>query len=68
MELLGKNLEQMFELCDKKFTLKTIIQIALQSIARIEFVHSKRIIHRDIKPENFLLGRAGNLDSVSNLD
>ena len=27
-----------------------------QTIARLEYIHSKHLLHRDIKPENFLLG------------
>ena len=48
MELLGPTLEDIFSFFHRKLSIKTTIQISLQMLSRIEFMHSRHFIHRDM--------------------
>eukprot|EP01001_Neometanema_parovale_P005493 NODE_1925_length_1560_cov_118.241475_g1832_i0.p1 GENE.NODE_1925_length_1560_cov_118.241475_g1832_i0~~NODE_1925_length_1560_cov_118.241475_g1832_i0.p1 ORF type:complete len:358 (-),score=46.45 NODE_1925_length_1560_cov_118.241475_g1832_i0:371-1444(-) len=56
MDLLGPNLEDLFNYCGRIFSLKTTLMLMEQMLARIETVHAGGVVHRDIKADNFAMG------------
>ncbi|OMH79380.1 Casein kinase I-like protein [Zancudomyces culisetae] len=63
IDLLGPSLEDMFDSCRRRFSVKTTAYLCKQMITRIQEVHEKNLIYRDVKPDNFLLGRPNTPDA-----
>ncbi|KAK1312252.1 Casein kinase I isoform delta-like [Acorus calamus] len=68
MDLLGPSLEDLFNFCSRKLSLKTVLMLADQMINRVEYVHGKSFLHRDIKPDNFLMGLGRRANQVYIID
>ncbi|PKI36569.1 hypothetical protein CRG98_043037 [Punica granatum] len=68
MDLLGRSLEDLFNYCSRKLSLKSVLMLAEQMINRVEYLHSKSFLHRDIKPDNFLIGLGRRANQVYIID
>lgn len=54
-DLLRSSLKNLFNFCDRRFSLKTMLMLIDQLLHRLEYIHFKNVIHRNIKSENFLM-------------
>ena len=67
-DLLGLSLEDLFNLCDCKFSFKTTLMLFYQSLERLELMHMQNYIHRDIKPDNMMMGMGASSNTMHLID
>ena len=57
----GKTIKKLVELEGKSFTIKKVLEIAIQACEGLNAAHEKGIVHRDIKSDNIMLTPKGQV-------
>ncbi len=58
MDLLTASLKDLKDqMEDKRFSVKTVTMIALQTLQRLESIHKYGYVHRDLKPANIMVSK-----------
>lgn len=57
VEHLGYSIEDLFQLCHRRFSLKTVTMLGIQLLEMVEVYHFKELIHRNICPHGLQLGK-----------
>ncbi|KAJ7595969.1 kinase-like domain-containing protein [Mycena floridula] len=68
IDLLGPSLEDLFKMCNRCFSLKTVLLLTDQLLTRIQYIHAHSLVHRDIKPANFVMGTGKSAHLVNIID
>ena len=56
LDLLGPSLDDFLSYCGGRLSLKTVLVLLEQGLARLEHIHSNSVVHRDVNPEHLLMG------------
>ncbi|KAJ7601082.1 CK1/CK1 protein kinase [Mycena floridula] len=69
IDLLGPSLDSLFRKSGKEtMDLRSVCCIAMQLIARLEFMHSRGVLHRDIQLGNCTIGLPPNEETIYMID
>lgn len=68
MEKLGVSLDRVFYDLNKHFTMKTVLQLAVQMLSLLETLHELDFIHRALKPGSFMMGSGDKSGQVHLID
>lgn len=47
LEMLGPSIEDLYNYCRRKFTIKTVVLLAEQMLARLFHIHRRSVMHRE---------------------
>jgi eukaryotic-like serine/threonine-protein kinase len=64
----GINLRQLLQRTGGPIDSRTVVPIALQALAALDFLHVKKFVHRDISPDNLMLMHDGGAERVKLID
>jgi len=65
---LGADIQKFFQSGEKPLPLTTALNVGLQIMESLEYIHSKNYTHNDIKAQNVLLGYGQDKDTVYLVD
>jgi serine/threonine protein kinase len=68
MDLLGPSLEDLCGGGKRRMSLKSVLMLGEQMVARLEYIHTRHFLHRDVKPDNFTMGLGSKAHLVYVID